>query len=61
MSVFDFCILFLRILYHMEMIQIGRHYYYNKRPIPVPAHRYAVKNNDGISFVAVTVWEEVKN
>lgn len=28
-----------RILFNLEMIQIGRHYYYNKRPIPVPAHR----------------------
>ncbi len=28
-----------RILVNLEMIEIGRKYYYNKRPIAVPAHR----------------------
>lgn len=34
-----FNIIFRRILCNLEMIQIGRHYYYNKKPIPVPAHK----------------------
>lgn len=34
-----FNVIFRRILYNLEMIQIGRQYYYNKRPIPVPAHK----------------------